>query len=86
MDQTALAAAMTGVATRALGADGGRLQAGGLVAPVQDEVAPGKNGRLTPHAAGPRAEHAKGLLGRHDIVATRVVHCMIARDDRKKRH
>ena len=40
-----------GVATRAPGAGGGRLlQASKLAAPVQDEVALGETGRMTPHA------------------------------------
>jgi len=40
-----------GVATRTCGAGDGRLQADELAAPVQDEVAPGENGRVTSHAA-----------------------------------
>jgi len=39
-----------GVAPRARGAGGGRLQANELAAPVQDEVALGDIGRMTPHA------------------------------------
>jgi len=38
-------------ATRARGAGSGRLQPNEPA--VQDEVAPGDNGRMTPHAAGP---------------------------------
>jgi len=49
-------------ATRARGAGGGRLQTNELAAPVQDEVAPGENGRAAPHATDPSAEHAKGIL------------------------
>jgi len=41
----------TGVATRARGAGGRRLQVNGLAAAVHDEVAPGENGRMAPHAA-----------------------------------
>ena len=37
---------------------------------------------MTPHAADPRAEHAKGLLGRLVIVAIHVGHRTIARNER----
>jgi len=40
-----------GVATRMRGARGERQQVNELSAAVHDEVAPGKNGRMTPHAA-----------------------------------
>ena len=42
-----------GVATRARGAGGGRLQANELAAAVQDEAALGEYGRMTLHAANP---------------------------------
>jgi len=42
----------TGVAIRARGAGGGRLQADKLAAPVKDEGATGENGRMTPNATG----------------------------------
>ena len=41
------------VATRTRGAGGWWLQVNELAAAIQDEVAPGENGRMTPHAAGP---------------------------------
>jgi len=71
-----------GVAIRARGAGGWRLQANELAAPVKDEIAPGKNGRMTPHAADPLAEHAKGLLGRL-VIAIHVRYRTIASDERE---
>ena len=41
------------VATRARCAGSGRLQANEVAAPVQDEVAPGENGRMIPLVTGP---------------------------------
>ena len=52
------------VATHTYGTSGRRLKANELAAAIQDEVAPGESGCMTPHAADPRAEHTKGLLGR----------------------
>ena len=69
------------VAIHTCGTGGGRLQADELAAAIQDEVAPGENGCMTPHAADPRAEHAKGLLGRFVIVAVHVGHRTIARNE-----
>ena len=71
-----------GVATHTCGTGGRRLQANELAAAIQDEVASGENGCITPHAADPRAEHAKGLLGRLVIVAIHVGHRTIARNVR----
>lgn len=39
------------IAIRTRGAGGGRLQANELAAAIQDEVTPGENCRMTPHAA-----------------------------------
>jgi len=41
----------TGVANSTRGAGGGRLQANELAAAIQDEVASGENGLMTPRAA-----------------------------------
>ena len=71
-----------GIATHTCGAGGGRLQANGLAAAIQDEVASGENGCMTPHAADPRAEHSKGLLGRLVVVAIHVGYRTAARNKR----
>ena len=71
-----------GVATHTFGTGGRRLHANELAAAIQDEVAPGENGCMTPYAADPRATHAKGLLGRLVIVAIHVGHRTIARNER----
>ena len=52
-EEVAVLEVWIGVATRARGAGGRRLQANELAAPVQDEVAPVKSGHMTPHATGP---------------------------------
>jgi len=72
----------TGVATRARGAGGRRLQANELAAPVPDEVAESENGRMALHAAGSCAKHAKkGFLVRLVVVAIHIGYFTIARDE-----
>ena len=51
------------VTAHTCGTGGRRLQADKLAAAIQDEVAPGENGCMTPHAADPRAGHAKAIFG-----------------------
>ena len=53
VEEVAVLGVRTRVATRTLGAGGGRLQANELAAAIQDEVAPGENCRMTPHAVDP---------------------------------
>ena len=53
MEEVVVLEVRIGVATRARCVGDGRLQANELAAPaapVQDEVASGENGRMTPHA------------------------------------
>ena len=64
------------------GTGGRRLQANELAAAIQDEVAPGESGCMTPHAADPRAEHAKGLLGRLVVAAIHGGYRTIVRNER----
>ena len=83
VEEVAVLEVWIGVATHTCGAGGGRLQANELAAAIQNEVARGEIGCMTPHAADPRAEHAKGLLGRLVIiVAVHVGHRTIARNER----
>ena len=51
VEEVAVFEVRIGVATRTRGAGGGRLKAIELAASVQDEVAPGENGRMTSDAA-----------------------------------
>ena len=51
MEKVVVLEVRIGVATRARGAGGGRLQANELVDQVRDEVASGENDRMTAHAA-----------------------------------
>ena len=57
VEEVALLEVRIRVATHTCGTGGGRLQADELAAAIQNEVAPGENGCMTPHAADPRAEH-----------------------------
>ena len=51
MEEVVVLEVRIGVATHTCGAGGGRLQADELAAAIQDKVAPGENGCMTPHAA-----------------------------------
>ena len=55
-----------GVPTHARGAGGGRLKANELAAPVQDEVVPGENGRITGSLSGTFLLQCRLALGTDD--------------------